>query len=95
LEPVKRKDRASPFRKLSAEAVIDIRTSTSSKQTLAKKWDVSEWTIWAVRSGRRGKIVAAQPATDPQAVRALERRDFIERTKEILKDLNKNVRKLD
>lgn len=95
LEPAKRKDRASPFRKLSAEAVVDIRSSTSSKQTLARKYGVSEWTIWAVRKGRRGKIVAIQPEVSPRTVRELERREFITQTSEILKDLKKNVRQLD
>jgi len=92
LETPRRKDRASPFRKLSAEAVIDIRTSPRSKQFLAKLYGVSEWTIWAVRRGRRGKIVAMEPEINPRQVKEIERKEFMDQAFELLKDLRKNGR---
>lgn len=84
-----KKPHASPFRKLSEEAVYEIRSSTKSKSFLAKKFDVGEWMIWAVKKGKRGRIAPIRPAEDKQAAKELERQAFINKTIDMLKDLNR------
>ena len=80
--------RASPFRKLSEEAVIDIRSGQGSKSFYARKYNVTEWTIWAVRRGLRGKIAPIAPTTSKNEQAKLEKKNFVAQTVELLKDLN-------
>lgn len=79
--------RQSPFRKLSPDAVLEIRSSLDSKHTLAQRYNVSEWTIWAVKKGVRGKLVSLEPPVDPKVQAKIEMQDMIEKTSALLRSL--------
>jgi len=81
--------RRSTLKKLNNDAIFEIRTSLESRPALARKFGVSEWTIWAVRKGVRGSSVPFQPGADPQAIKAAEEAAFMERTMDMLKELNR------
>lgn len=83
-EPSK-KARKSPFRKLSAEKILEIRCSQDSKSVLAKRYDVSEWTIWAIKRGKRGKLLTIAVEPDEQMQRQMELKEEIQKLSERIK----------
>ena len=58
---LKVKGRKSGGVKLTPEAILYIRSSALSKATLARKFGVTTWTIWAVKTGRRGGLTTIAP----------------------------------
>ena len=57
IENIKDRDKKGRMkRKLSDEAVLLIRASTENVKTLAKKFNVSEWTIYDIRNLKRGRF---------------------------------------
>ncbi|MDE2099909.1 MAG: hypothetical protein KGL39_21830 [Patescibacteria group bacterium] len=56
------KGRRAGIAKLTPEAILYIRSSALSKLALARKFGVTKWTIWAVKTGRRGGLTTIGPS---------------------------------
>jgi len=88
--------RANPKRvgyKLTIDAVHEIRHGPYDRRRLARKYDISEWYVWVIRSGYACPNIASPLLVEPSKEKEKrEARSFVERNPAILDDIRQQAR---